>query len=480
MKFYRLVIMLVMNGVLVFNIPFSAAAASFQAQVSGSSMTETKEIEETKEIKETGESRESKKTADGMAQKEQHTYKEQHTCKEQHTRNEQGFSMRTYGPGVDNLSSGDPYAQYQWGLRNDGQLQYLEVVNRFKDSNPKLAEAIDLANLLGIPAPVVQGPSAYEIQTTNSVKGIDINIQPAWELYDNSAKEHRQVIVAVIDTGVDIYHPDIKDAIWVNEDEIPGDGIDNDGNGYVDDVNGWNFFHNNSQVFVGGEDDHGTHAVGTIAAVRSSLGIAGIADNKYVKIMVLKALGTELGIGEEAAVIEAIRYAEDNGASICNLSFGTEIYYPNLEKVMRESNMLFISAAGNGDKNGIGMNVDINPDYPAAFNLDNSISVANLMFDGNLAKSSNYSANLVDIAAPGTYIVSTTAGGSYGFMTGTSMAAPMVTGVAALIYSYRTDFSLQDVKEALLNSARPLDGLEGKIVSGGVVDAYAALMYGRQ
>ena len=102
------------------------------------------------------------------------------------------------------------------------------------------------------------------------------------------------------------------------------------------------------------------------------------------------------------------------------------------------------------------------------------------MFDGNLAKSSNYSANLVDIAAPGTYIVSTTAGSSYGFMTGTSMAAPMVTGVAAMLYSYRTDFSLQDVKAALLNSARPLEGLKDKIVSGGVVDAYAALIYEKQ
>ena len=453
MKFYRLTAALILSGISIAGVPLSAMADCSQTKVYEKTVAETKE---------------NQKTTDDASQGEKHPSEDR------------GFSMRAYGPGVDNLSSGDPYAQYQWGLRNDGQLQYLEVVNRFKDSNPRLADAIDLANRLGIPAPVVQGPSAYEVQTTNSVKGIDINIQPAWELYDKSTQEHRQVIVAVIDTGVDINHPDIKDAIWINQDEIPGDGIDNDGNGYVDDVYGWNFFHKNNQVFVGGEDDHGTHAVGTIAAARKSLGIAGIADNKYVKIMVLKALRTELGIGEEAAVIEAIRYAEANGASICNLSFGTEIYYPNLEKVMRESNMLFVSAAGNGDKNGIGMNADTNPDYPAAFNLDNSISVANLMFDGNLAKSSNYSANLVDIAAPGTYIVSTTAGGSYGFMTGTSMAAPMVTGVAALVYSYRTDFSLQDVKEALLNSARPLDGLEGKIVSGGVVDAYAALMYGRQ
>ena len=178
-------------------------------------------------------------------------------------------------------------------------------------------------------------------------------------------------------------------------------------------------------------------------------------------------------------MVEAIRYAEANGASICNLSFGSEIYYPQLEQTMRESKMLFISSAGNGSSSGIGLNADKYPDYPASFNLDNSISVANLMFDGNLAKSSNYSANLVDIAAPGTYIVSTITGNSYGFMTGTSMAAPMVTGVAALLYSYRTDISLQDVKRILMNSARRLEGLEGKLVSGGMLDAYAALNYGR-
>ncbi|MCI9161935.1 MAG: S8 family serine peptidase [Lachnospiraceae bacterium] len=391
---------------------------------------------------------------------------------------ERGFSQRVYGPGEDNLSASDPYARYQWGLRNDGELQYLEVVNRFRDSNPSLAKKIDLANALRLPAPV-EGPSAYEIETIDSVKGVDINIQPAWDLYDASTQKHRPVIVAVIDTGVDINHPELRDAIWVNEDEVPGDGIDNDGNGYVDDVNGWNFFSDNNQVFVGDEDDHGTHAAGTIAATRKAMGIAGIADNKYVKIMPLKVLGTDQGIGEEEAVLNAIRYAEANGALICNLSFGTEIYYPRLEQVMRESKMLFISSAGNGDNNGNGLNVDINPDYPAAFNLDNSISVANLMFDGNLAKSSNYSASLVDIAAPGTYIVSTTAGNSYGFMTGTSMAAPMVTGVAALLYSYRTDLSLEEIKPVILNSVRRMEGLEGKLESGGMLDAFAALNYER-
>lgn len=388
------------------------------------------------------------------------------------------FFTRVYGPGVKNLSVGDAYARYQWGLKNDAELQYQEIRNRFRDSNPYLAQRIDLANLLGVPAPI-SGPGAYELVTRDAVEGIDINILPAWQLYDSSTVEHRPVVVAVIDTGIDINHPELKGAIWVNEDEIPGDGIDNDGNGYIDDVNGWNFFDGNNQVYAGREDAHGTHAAGTIGAVRGSYGIAGITDNAYVKIMPLKALGTEYGYGEESAVIAAIRYAEANGASICNLSFGTTEYYPDLEKVMKESRMLFVVAAGNGDAAGIGLNIDQVPDYPSSYNLPNCISTANLMFDGDLEESSNYGVSTVDIAAPGTYIVSTTTEGRYGYMSGTSMSAPMVTGAAAMLYSYRTDLNLQDIKTVLLESAHKLEQLEGKVRCGGMLDVYAALTYGQ-
>ncbi|MGL5435237.1 MAG: S8 family peptidase [Lachnospiraceae bacterium] len=390
----------------------------------------------------------------------------------------QPFKLYVYGPGEKNLSSGDRYSQYQWGLKNDAELQYQELKNRFRDSNPSLAENIDMSNWLGVPAPV-PGPGAYELETTNAVEGVDINILPAWELYDSSEETHRQVIVAVIDTGIDVSHPELQNAMWVNEEEIPGDGIDNDGNGYIDDVYGWNFFNNTNQIYVGEEDDHGTHAAGTIGAVRGKWGIAGITDNNYVKIMSLKALGSSEGIGEEAAVIEAIRYAEAKGASICNLSFGTTQYYPGLEQAMRESNMLFIIAAGNGDSKAVGMNIDNIPDYPSSYRLPNAISVANLMFDGNLAESSNYGVNTVDIAAPGTYIVSTVTNNGYGFMSGTSMSAPMVTGVAAMVYSYRTDLSLQDIKTVIVNSARRMAGLNGKVASGGMLNAYAAMTYGR-
>ena len=418
MEFFRYCAGLLLEGILTFGIGLTVFAGGEEVQTGNEALSMLSEMQTEAVVEE------NKSIEDGL------------------NGEREKIGVRNVGPGLNNLSPEDIYAEYQWGLKNDGQFQYQELINRFQDSNPKLAAAIDLANVLGIPLDV-GGPGIYSIETT----------------------------------GVDIYHPELKDAIWVNEDEIPDDGIDNDGNGYVDDVYGWNFFSNNNQIYVGKEDDHGTHAAGTIAAARKYMGIAGITDNRYVKIMVLKVLGTENGIGEEDAIIQAIEYAESNGASICNLSFGTEYYLPRLEQVMRDSNMLFISAAGNGGESGEGVNSDQNPDYPAAFDLENNISVANLMFDGNLAKSSNYSANIVDIAAPGTYIVSTTTDNSYGFMTGTSMAAPMVTGVAAMLYSYRTDITLSEIKGILINSARPLNGLKGKLVSGGVVDAYAALTY---
>jgi subtilisin family serine protease len=393
-------------------------------------------------------------------------------------------SAYEFGPGVNNLSASDRYARYQWGLRNEGDLEYVEVVNKFENVNPNLAALVDMANYFSLQLPVsVAGPDTYTQMSTRAVKGIDINIQPAWQQHDADADtaEHRQVIVAVIDTGIDISHPDLEGSIWVNEDEIPGDDIDNDGNGYVDDVNGWSFFNRSEHVYYGEEDDHGTHAAGTIAAKRGSGGVAGIADNNFVKIMPLKALGTEAGIGEEQDIIEAIRYAEANGASICNLSFGTNEYYPTLEQVMRESKMLFIVSAGNGNSSGYGLNIDEegNADYPSCYDLDNVISVANLMFDGSLSTSSNYGVKSVDIAAPGTYIVSTIAEKGYGFMTGTSMSAPMVTGVAAMVYSCRTDLDLAGVRDAILNSAKKLPELEGKVSTGGMLDAYAALNYGK-
>ena len=382
----------------------------------------------------------------------------------------QDLHVMALGPGLNNLSPSDEFSTFQWGLKNDGEFRLIELVQKFKYVDNLYSEVNNGGNL-SIPKP---GPGNYESKVTHAVSGVDINIQPAWSLYDQ-AQNKRSVIVAIIDTGIDINHQELRNAIWTNPGEIDGDGIDNDGNGYVDDIHGWNFYSNNNKVFSGSEDSHGTHAAGTISASRGSYGIAGITDNNYVKIMPLKALGGKEGVGSPDAVIKAIKYAEEKGASICNLSMGTTGYSEELAQTMKNSHMLFVVSCGNGGVSGLGYNTDVYPVYPASLPYDNIISVANILFDGTLSKDSNYGAASVDIAAPGTYILSTIPDNSYGYMSGTSMAAPMVTGVAAMLYSYRTDISLADVKTIILNSSRKLDTLSGKVVSGGLLDAYSAL-----
>lgn len=384
----------------------------------------------------------------------------------------EAFSAYGIGPGLDNLSSKDGYASYQWALRNDGQVQQIARKLDIRTVVPIITTDKDGKDQVSLPP---LEPGNFQTTTTNAVKGIDINIQPAWKLYDQ-IETKRPVVVAVIDTGVDVTHPDLKDSIWVNPGEIPGDGIDNDGNGYIDDVNGWNFVDNTNQLYKGSEDNHGTHAAGTIDAARGNGGMAGINNGQYVKIMSLKALGGENGQGSPENVIAAIHYAEANGAQICNLSFGSPNYTEDFKAAIQNSKMLFVAAAGNGDENGIGYNIDQTPVYPASLPFDNVITVANLMFDGSLDPSSNFGPVNVDIAAPGTFILSTIPDDSYGFMSGTSMAAPMVTGAAAMIYSAGPGLSLADVKNVLLGSARKLDSLSGKVLCGGMLDVGAALL----
>ena len=366
------------------------------------------------------------------------------------------------------LQPGASYSNYQWAYKNNGNMR--ETVP-FQTSGLILGAGGMPYQPRAIVYPI-RGFKQIDAQA-----GIDINMDAAWQYYlQNSGR--RQVTVALIDTGVDTSHSELSGSIWVNEDEIPGDGIDNDGNGYVDDVNGWNFYDNNNQVQAADGEEHATHGAGTIAAAWDGTGISGIADGNWVKIMVLKVMGGKDGVGVAENVKKAIRYAEENGADICNLSLGTNVYDAEMDELIRNSSMLFVAAAGNGDSRGNGYSIDRNPIYPAAYTADNLISVANLNFDGNLEASSNYGTTGVDLAAPGTYILSTVPGG-YDFMSGTSMAAPMVTGVAALVYSCRTDMSLLDVKQAILASSRKLDTLNGLVATGGMLDAYGAISYQR-
>ncbi len=344
----------------------------------------------------------------------------------------------------------------QWALYNDGSF-----VSRNESVIP----------IINTPFLAVSNDNLY----TKAVSGIDINAEEAWKIYNGG----RRAVIAIIDTGIDYSHEDLGNAMWINSEEIAGNGIDDDGNGYVDDMYGWNFYNNNNQVFISSnEDSHGTHCAGTILATKDNgVGIAGIASGANVKIMSLKALGGENGVGSTYSIIKAIEYAEDNGAVICNLSLGTTANDPSLYKAIAKSGMLFVIAAGNGDGyNMVGRNVDISPIYPGAYNLENIITVANIKSDGTLDSSSNYGITAVDIAAPGNYILSTTPG-SYGYMTGTSMAAPMVSAVCAMVYSYYEDITLKDVKDIVLGSAKKMDTLNGLVSTGGMLNAGEALSY---
>jgi hypothetical protein len=330
------------------------------------------------------------------------------------------------------LSSSDEYYGYQWALKNDGSFD----------------------------------PANYGLEASGSTAaaGIDIDIENAWSAYTPK----RSAVVAVIDTGADTSRSDLSGRLWVNSDEKPGNGVDDDGNGYVDDVNGWNFRDGSNVLHTAGQDDHGTFCFGTIAAACNSDGIAGICGySSKVSVMVLKAFGTTTG--RTGDIIKAIGYAEANGASIVNLSLGITEYNQALYLAIKNSKMLFVCACGNS-----GSDTSASPMYPAAYDLPNIISVANLSYDGKLNSYSNYGSS-VDIAAPGTSVVGYAADNRLVFMTGTSMSTPMVSGVAALLYSGTSRLSLSDVRSIILNTASPLASLRGKVNTGGMLDAGAAL-----
>lgn len=384
-------------------------------------------------------------------------------------------------------SVGDVLFSLQWGLYNDGSFTMEEKRNTFPVFDDPFGDPWDRNQWRPVKkksqdqAATQQtravGTAAAETTVISGVQGVDINVKEAWDRFNTQGEE---TIVALIDTGVDYTNSQLADAIWVNEGEIGADGIDNDGNGYIDDVYGWNFYDNNNQVYTGTEDNHGTHGAGTIGASRDGLGTAGIAGSSSVKLMTIKALGGEDGTGTTESIVKAIRYAEEKGASVCNLSLGTTANDQTLYRAIADSEMLFVVAAGNGTGwTGTGKNNDVTPTYPAAWNLDNLISVANLQPDGTLHYSSNYGARTVDIAAPGSYILSTVAEGGYSYMTGTSMAAPMVTGVAAMLYSQYGDLTAAEARNMILNSAQSMDTLAGKVKTGGMLDAGAALSYDR-
>ncbi|CEM19534.1 unnamed protein product, partial [Vitrella brassicaformis CCMP3155] len=285
-------------------------------------------------------------------------------------------------------------------------------------------------------------------------------------------------VVGVIDTGVDYTHPDLKDAMWVNQAEIAGNGIDDDSNGFVDDIHGWAWCDGSENPHIGDGDPmdehgHGTHCSGTIAATANNQeGIAGVAFGR-TKIMALKFLCGEDGRGYTADSIHAINYAVAMGATLTSnsyRSFGTSRAREEAIRKAEEANMLFVAAAGNDD-----LDTDVVMHYPSSSELDSVISVGAATKEGEKAWFSNYGLESVDVFAPGTTIFSTVPGGKYAKMQGTSMATPFVAGLAALLWSTDPAQSYRDIKHRILSTSEKMDSLEGLCVTGGQVNALKAV-----
>ena len=326
-------------------------------------------------------------------------------------------------------------------------------------------------------SPTPDDPSYSKLYNLNntgrrgSTANADVDGPEAWSVTTGDTN----TVVAVIDTGIDINHPDLKDNIWVNPGES-GDGketngVDDDRNGYKDDVHGWDFVNDDNSVFDNAANDsHGTHVAGTIAAEgNNSLGVVGV--NWQSKVMSAKFLGPNGGYTSD--FVEALNYAVAEGATISNNSWGGGDFSYTTRDAIRAADTkghLFVASAGND-----GRDTDAIAHYPSSYDSSNIIAVAATDRKDSLAGFSNYGANSVDLAAPGVSILSTIPNNKYALYYGTSMAAPHVSGVAALLKSNSPGLDDNKIKDRILSTVDPRAGLQGTTFSGGRLSAARAL-----
>jgi subtilisin family serine protease len=343
-------------------------------------------------------------------------------------------------------------------LRNTGLFEYVEPdYTVYASAQPTDARFQD-GTLWGL----------RNLGGSGGVIGADINAVQAWDITTGSTN----VVVAVIDTGVRYTHQDLAAQMWRNPSEIPGNGIDDDENGYIDDVHGINAITGSGDPMD--DETHGTHCAGTIGA-QANGGGGHVGVTWQVRIMALKFLSAS-GFGQTSDALECLNYAVAMGAKISNNSWGGGPYNPALFDALvaaRSAGHLFIAAAGNEASDN-----DEIPSYPANYELDNIISVAALDRGDRLAVFSNYGQNTVHLGAPGVAIYSSTAATdtSYGLLSGTSMAAPHVTGVAALILAQAPTATYSEIRERILISTVPISAMIGRSTTGGRLNAYNALL----
>lgn len=349
--------------------------------------------------------------------------------------------------------------------------------------------------------PAIQAP-------TQQSPGADPLLSNAWGLANVGATNSwthtpkgKGVIVAVTDTGVDYNHEDLINNMWRNSKEVPGDGIDNDNNGYVDDVVGWDFAANDNKPYDltvdlfqilmgGGNPGHGTHCAGVVGADHNNgKGASGVAPD--AEIMALRFIN-EKGQGDTASAVQVVDYAVKNGAKIISASWGSEGEEEG-DMALREAiqraekaGVLFVAAAGNGRVNaqagtsaGYDNDADSKPVYPSSYEYDNVISVAAIDSENKLAGFSNWGRTSVDLGAPGVKILSTVPGNKYqdtvidlgeflkATWDGTSMATPHVAGALAATLSKNPEMSWQELKRTVFSGTESASALNNKVSTGG-------------
>lgn len=297
--------------------------------------------------------------------------------------------------------------------------------------------------------------------------GADVNAQRAWGITQGS----KDVVIAVIDTGIDYNHPDLVDNMWTNSAEANGrPGVDDDGNGYVDDVHGYDFANNDGDPMDG--NGHGTHCAGTIAASHNNIGVAGVM--KDATMVGIKFL-TDEGSGSTADAIKAIDYATKINVDIMSNSWGgggfSQALFESIERA-RDAGIVFTAAAGNSASDN-----NSTPHYPSNYDVENVISVASHTYNDVLSNFSCFGSRTVHVAAPGQNVLSTTPNDGYSVYSGTSMATPHVTGVIGLYLAQNGRSNLTDLRQMLMDTSVYKRSYDRKTISAGRADAYNFLTH---
>lgn len=364
------------------------------------------------------------------------------------------------------VGKGQSVEQTVADLRKDAAVLYAEPNYIFnKSSDTGMHQSFSAAEIQS--ASVDNSAQAVYMAT-----GAPIGVQNLWS---TSSVPAVKPIVAVIDTGLDTTHFVIEQsgALWRNPNEIAGNGIDDDGNGYVDDLHGWNFVDNNGSMYD--DDGHGTHVAGVILSVDQNIYTTPLRASK-VQIMPLKFLNGN-GVGTTSNAIRAVYYAVNNGAKVLNNSWGGPTYSAALHEAVAytySQGAIFIAAAGNN-----GTNNDAAPMYPASYDVPNVVSIAATTDYDYLASFSNYGVSTVDLGSPGVYILSLIPNDSFGTSSGTSMATPFVAGTAAQMKVESASMSGYQMKTILLSQKASVNQLNGKISTAGRLNSQSAVNYAK-